>query len=115
MASKKQLELMASLYKRNFDPLETLRILKTKPTWLWSWGFRNAGIVKDKLLLFRVSGHYHKGYIAITLNWDDTYIVSLINVRWEVKETIENVYVDELLDLLDTKIERKAEYDLTVK
>lgn len=115
LAIRKNELLFNSLPKRYFDPMETYRILKTRPTWLWSWGFRNVKIVTGKLLFFRVSGHHHKGYVAITLGWDDTYIVSFISIRWQVKETFYNVYVEDLLELLDTKIERRAEYDLTVK
>ncbi len=108
-------KVLSELAKREFNPMETLRIIKSKPNWMWSWGFRNPKNYENKVLLFRVSGHHHKGYVAITLNWDDTYIVTLLNIRWAVKKTFENVYVDELMELLDVNIERKENYDLTVK
>ncbi len=111
----KKFEVLNELGKRKFNPMETLRVLKTKPTWMSSWGFRKPINYDNEMLLFRVSGHHHKGYVAITLNWDDTYIVTLLNVRWAIKETFSNVYVDELVELLDVKIERIEKYDLTVK
>lgn len=105
-------DLLESLAKREFNVMDTLRLLQFKPVWLGSWGFRLPKNYKNKILIFRVSGHHHKGYVAISLNWDDTYIVNLISTRWVVKEngTFNNVYCDELLDLLDINIERKKEY-----
>ena len=90
---------------------------------LWSinkWEYLSWGISKKvaieyegmATLALRVSGAVHKGWVFISLNeGKDCYEVRLLNVaRTKVKRTLEEVYCDNLGEVLDGLIERKTEW-----
>ena len=90
---------------------------------LWSinkWEYLSWGISKKvaieyegmATLALRVSGAVHKGWVFISLNEGmDCYEVRLLNVaRTKVKRTLEEVYCDNLGEVLDGLIERKSEW-----
>ena len=108
--SAKKLEVLKSASQRSFNPQETMQWLKINPIWLMSWGARNFTKFEDTALFFTVSGNLHKGIVLITLAWDDTYTVRLLSGQWNEKAKFENVYCDELAELIDNKIERINEY-----
>ena len=94
------------LLKDNLNSKETMGQLKAGGIIkLMSWGARNFTNFQGRGLLFRVSGHKHKGYVLITLDYDDTYTVYLLNIKCEIKETLEMVYCDELTDRIDRHVE----------
>lgn len=110
-------QLLGSIEERSFNATETFRVLRTKPTWLWSWAARNYTQVPSKVykeetgvFFFRVSGFLHKGYVVITLAYNDTYTVRLVSMKGEVKQTLTEVYVDELCEKIDVAVERQKEY-----
>ena len=77
----------------------------------WSWGLNNPLIaVKNKALRFTVQGHHHKGYVYIVLNFMDTFDVYYTSNRNTIKKISNDVYIDVLIDVLDTAIERIPEY-----
>lgn len=98
------------LLKANFNQNETLRLLKSSGAIMMSWGTSNLSRLGNQGLIFKTNGNHHKGYVLITLNWDDTYEVHLINNRARVLETITNVYWDELVNRIDEKVEKIKEY-----
>jgi len=98
------------LLEREFNPAETMAILRSSGPVLWSWGANDFRNIADKGLLFKVSGHHHKGSVLITLAWNDTYTIHLISPKSILKETITNIYFDELVDIIDVKVERIPEY-----
>ncbi len=58
-------------------------------------------------LQIRVSGLQHKGWVIIALNYGlDCYEVYFVTVRGTVKKTLDEVYCDNLGDVLDRNIER---------
>ena len=75
---------------------------------LWSWGIaeQRAMIYKDMASLgIRVNGYQHKGWVIISLNeGKDLYNIYLLDKKQNVKQTIEDVYVEDL-EILDTLIE----------
>lgn len=76
-----------------------------------SWGIsKKAAIEYDGMatLALRVSGVVHKGWAFISLNeGKDCYEVRLLNVaRTKVKRTLEEVYCDNLGEVLDGLIEK---------
>jgi hypothetical protein len=109
--SAKKLEVLKSASQRNFDAKETMQWLKANPLWLMTWGARNFTRFGETALFFTVSGNLHKGIVLITLAWDDTYTVRLLSSQWNEKAIFENVYCDDLAELIDCKIERIAEYN----
>ena len=108
--SVKQREVLSSAPERSFNPAETMQWLRANPLWLMTWAARDFTRFEDKALFFKVSGHLHKGIVLITLGWDDTYTVRLLSSQWNEKAKFENVYCDELAELIDTKVERIKEY-----
>ena len=104
------LNVCKSLVQREFNPKETANLLTSYGFKFWSWGCSKMSNFINKGLLLKVSGHHHKGYVFITLNWMDVYDVHLITTRGRIKETIKDVYFENLFDVIDTKIERIPEY-----
>ena len=96
--------------EREFNPTETVNLLKMYGFKFLSWGPNSFRNLDDKVLTFKVQGHHHKGYVVITLGWDDTYTVRLISTRGNEKFKMEGVYFDMLFDVLDERIERIPEY-----
>ena len=75
------------------------------------WGATNfAGCGKERFLRFKVSGMKFKGYVKITLNYMDTYDISFIKKNGEVEKEQENVYFDEMVDVIDNYIEKTDSY-----
>lgn len=107
----KQAKILNSVGERSFDQSETMGWLKRQPIWLMSWAARNFTKFEDKALFFTVSGHHHKGIVLITLGWNDTYTVRLLSSHWNEKAKFEEVYCDQLAELIDTKVERIAAYN----
>ena len=92
------------LLQREFDPKETMRILTYNKPIYWSWGVFTWYNIKNKGLLLKVSGRHHKGLVLITLAWNDTYTVQIINMRKVVLQTYEMVYFDNLVEVIDNRI-----------
>jgi hypothetical protein len=108
--TRKLIQLCRGFGEREFDPRETLRLLQSYQFRFGSWGGSRFTNLENKGLLFKVQGHHHKGYVYITLGWDDTYTIRLISTQGNVKFEMEGVYFDVLFDILDEKIERIPEY-----
>ena len=99
-----------------FNVSETMGQLKAGGVvMMMSWGCRGFTNFGNKGLLFRVSGFKHKGYVLITLAFDDTYTIHLLTIQCEVVKTIENVYCDELTRRIDSEVEKVDNYEQKVK
>ncbi len=105
-----QIEMLTAIGQREFDPNETMKWLKAHPIWLMTWGMRNLINFENKVFFFKVSGRHHKGYVVITLAWNDTYTVRLVSNKWVEKSRFDDVYCDDLVELIDAKIERVKQY-----
>ncbi len=100
-----QAKMLNSIGEREFDPKETMQWLKARPNVFLSWAPRDFTKFENKVFFFKVSGHHHKGYVVITLAWDDTYTVRLVSNKWVEKSKFEMVYCDGLAELIDDKVE----------
>lgn len=109
--SAKRNEVLRTAAEREFDPAETMKWVRANMLWVMSWGARNFTRVENKALFFTVSGHHHKGIVLITLAYDDTYVVRLLSSQWNEKAKFENVYCDDLAELIDNKVERIGLYE----
>lgn len=86
-------------------------ILKFQPTILLSWGIQRPVVIKLGLR-FRVNGFLHKGIVEILYNEGaDLFDVYLINEDGTLKELIEGVYFDELVDVIDQHVEWTENYN----
>jgi hypothetical protein len=50
---------------------------------------------------FQVKGLTHKGWVTVELSWLDTYTVVFTNRNRKVVKTLEDVYCDMLVDVID--------------
>lgn len=85
---------------------------------LWAWGAKdfvalNGSSETNRVSLggiqFKVSGMKHKGTVIVNLMANDTYTVVIGNVRkgeWKVKSSTDDVYCDNLMEVIDGLIER---------
>lgn len=80
-----------------------------------SWGSRSwtlrqvAGVTIG--LQFRVSGHHHKGLVILTVNGLDLFDIYLTKLNGEIKEKISDVYLEDLIDVIDKKVEYLSTYE----
>jgi hypothetical protein len=102
--------ILIPLMECEFSVKETLLQMNVNPPILWSWGMNDLTNVQNKGLLFKVNGHHHKGYVFITLSFMDTYTVRIVGTDGVIKDTYTDVYFDDLVEIIDNRIEKIADY-----
>jgi hypothetical protein len=110
MKKSEIIDLLIPLMERGFSVKETLSQLMVNRIQVMSWGINDLTNVQNKGFLFKVQGHHHKGYVFITLSWMDTYTVRIVGTDGTIKNTYENVYCDQLTEIIDNRIERISTY-----
>lgn len=96
-----------------FDHIK--QILSAQPTFLSAWGF-DEPVPFPGGMLFHVDGFKHQGYVQILYDeGDDTFIVVLLDEYLNAHARFENVYIDQLVDVIDREVERTDDYDERVK
>jgi hypothetical protein len=108
--TENQREVCSPLLKREFSVKPILDFLIGHTYRFWSWGSTKYSNVSDKGLFFKVNGNHHKGYVLITLDWSDTFDVHIINTKNRVIDTFTGVYIDQLFDVIDERIEKIPTY-----
>jgi hypothetical protein len=101
---------MTELLQREFDLNETLMVLKSPINIYWTWGVEKIYNVKNQGLILKVNGHHWKNFVLVTLAWNDTYTVSLLNEELNPTKTITEIYFDMLQNTIDREIEFIEEY-----
>jgi len=96
--------------QRNMNVQETLSVLKSAGYRLWSWGATKFTNVANLALAFRVRGRHFKGYVYISVNASDIYDVYLVNNRDRIIDVLNDIYVEDLFDTIDKRIEYIPEY-----
>jgi len=71
----------------------------------FSWGAQNFVNINNRGLQFKVNGHHHKGHVYLFVNAADLFDIYLTSTRGNIKEKICDIYLDQLVDVLDKKIE----------
>lgn len=94
-----------------------LSILRMELMVVFSWGFhRPTALPNDEGLAFKVNGFKHKGWVFVRYNeGKDLFDVELRNKSLNVVRSIENVYFDQLVNVIDYAVERTSEYEKQVK
>ncbi len=89
-----------------------MSIFKTQLMVVWSWGFHNpVALPNNEGLRFMVTGFKFKGIVEVVYNegWD------LFDVRFikggKVIDTVEEVYFDGLVDVIDDYVEHTPDYE----
>ena len=82
-----------------------LSIFKTQPNVVCSWGFRSPYVVKNGLR-FHVNGFQHKGWCEVVYDEGrDTFTFRTIGNKGVVKYEIDDVYFDNLIEVIDSTVE----------
>ena len=90
-----------------------LSIFKTQLMIVYSWGFHKPMALENGLR-FKVTGFKFRGVVSIVYNEArDLFDISFIKSNKVVK-SIDGVYFDMLIDVLDNFIERTPDYDKRV-
>ena len=87
---------------------------------VFSWGAHNFKALGESEegeggLEFQVNGFRHQGGVRIILNWLDTFDVYLLEDSGNVKEKVGDVYVDNLIPIVDNLVEKVEGYSERVK
>jgi len=97
--------------QRSFDPKELAQAMMCNAKFtIWSWGAKNWTINKDLWLRFKVNGFHHKGLVYIVLGWNDTFTLYYTNNRGKIVDKREEVYIDELVQVIDSRVEKLPIY-----
>ena len=92
-----------------------MQILRTQLGIVFSWGFHNPKAI-DNGLKFRVQGFLHTGWVEVVYNEGrDLFEVRTINKDGSVKQEVEDVYFDCLVNVIDGMVERCSNYHEKVK
>ena len=87
-------------------------ILTSQPIILMSWGIDPKTVKTIELgLEFHVQGFKHRGLVRVTLNEGlDLFEVSLIDEKDKIVNTIESVFCDNLVAVIDDAVEKCENY-----
>ena len=90
-----------------------LSIFRTNPFVVMSWGINPASIeVVDQGVKFHVQGFKHKGFVQVVLNeGEDLFEVTLISEEGETMDTIEHIFIDNLIPIIDDAVEKCENYE----
>ena len=93
-----------------------LSIFRTNPFVVMSWGINPASIeVVDLGVKFHVQGFKHKGFVQVVLNeGEDLFEVTLISEEGETINTIEHIFVDNLICIIDEAVEKCENYEVRI-
>ncbi len=90
-------------------------ILKSKRIITMSWGFNSPTIITDGLQ-FNVQGFIHTGLVqVIYVHGVDLFKIRLLLNENELLKEIEQVYFDELVEIIDNYVEKVNNYNGRVK
>ena len=90
-------------------------ILRNQIHILFSWGFSDTQVIKNGIK-FHVQGFLLKGYVSIVYNHGSDYFdVSFQKDDSKEIETITNISFDQLVDVIDRKVEKTSNYEMRVR
>ena len=91
-----------------------LQILKSQLCIMMSWGFSQLQII-DNGIKFHVSGFVHQGYVEVVYNeGKDLFEVIFLDKKNKEVKRIDDVYFDQLVDVIDSAVEHTNDYEKKV-
>ena len=93
-----------------------LSIFRSNPFVVMSWGIDPKTVKTIELgLEFHVQGFKHRGLVRVTLNEGlDLFEVSLIDENDIIVNTIESVFCDNLVAVIDGAVEKTDNYEKSI-
>lgn len=94
-----------------------LSILRMELMVVFSWGFhRPTALPNDEGLAFKVDGFKHRGWVFVKYNeGKDLFDIELRGNDMTIISVIEDVYFDQLVNVIDHAVERTSDYEKRVK
>ena len=90
-----------------------MSILKTQLMVVWSWGFHQPTALENGLR-FKVTGYKFRGVVDVVYNeGSDLFDLSFIK-RNKVVKSIEGVFFDSLVEVIDDYVEKTTDYEKRV-
>ena len=87
-----------------------INIFKHYLTIIWSWGF-NTPVAIENGLKFKVQGFLHKGWVEVIYDEGyDTFTIRTLSPNGKVKQEVNDVYIDGLVQVIDGMVERCPNY-----
>ena len=88
-----------------------MMILKSRLYILFSWGARRFTAIQDGLM-FHVQGYLLNGWVKVVYNEGlDDFSVHFLNSKKELIKTVNEVYIDNLVDVIDFNVEKDGSFD----
>ena len=83
-----------------------LSILRSQLMIIWSWGFNSPTRLSDNRgLAFKVQGFKYKGWVEVI--YEEGFSVILKKTG----KKVEDVYFDQLVEVIDSLVERTEDYE----
>lgn len=92
-------------------------ILRMELMVVFSWGFHHpTALPNDEGLAFKVDGFKHRGWVFVKYNdGKDLFDVELRDNSLNIVRSIEDVYFDQLVNVIDNAVEHTENYEEQVK
>ena len=88
-----------------------LSILRMQPNIVFSWGFNRCHALSNGII-FRVQGYLFKGWVKVIYVYGrDTFTVVLLNNSMKTVKEVEDVYLDNLIQVIDRNVECDDSFD----
>ena len=90
-------------------------ILRSNLNVMWSWGLNKPTIVENGLK-FKVQGFIFRGWVHVIYNeGSDLFDIKLVTIKNIEKKSIEGVFFDQLIEVIDENVEHVKNYEEVVK
>lgn len=89
------------------EQTEFVNAIRRNPI-VWSWGATAWTTMGKYALRFKVNGYLHKGHVYLSVNASDLFVVTLTTIRGKITNIIDDVYIDNIIDVIDGVVERKT-------
>lgn len=81
---------------------------------VWSWGFNSPKAIANGLS-FKVQGFKFKGSVEVIYNeGTDLFDISFVK-RGKIVEVVEGIYIDQLVNVIDSQVEKVNNYNERVE
>ena len=86
-------------------------ILKSRWKIMWSWGCCKFTALNEGLM-WHVQGYLLNGWVKVIYNYGtDAFDVFFLNNRKQLVKKVEEVYLDNLVDVIDWNVEKDNSFD----
>ena len=86
-------------------------ILKSRIQIVWSWGSTKYVALYNGLM-WHVEGYLHRGWLKVLYNeGTDAFDVYFLTNKKELVKKVEEVYIDNLIDVIDYHVENDGSFD----